>query len=90
MNGEIRALDAKLSGKIDGMEAKMDGEFKTVHSEIRRLDEKIDGLDKRMDIARRLVAAEGKVRELESRKQSSLKIYHSPFMLTTPMSGYVG
>ena len=46
LKGEIKALDARLGG----FEAKVEGEFNAVHTEIRRLDEKIDGLDKRMDV----------------------------------------
>lgn len=45
LKGEIRALDARLGG----FESKVEGEFKSVHSEIRRLDEKTDSSDKRLE-----------------------------------------
>jgi hypothetical protein len=35
---------SELKGEIKATNAKIDGEFKVVHSEIRRLDQKIDGL----------------------------------------------
>ena len=72
VRGDIRALDGKLTGRIDGLEgkiggleAKMDAEFRSVHSEIKRLDERVDGLDKRMALAQRLTTVEAKVRDLE-------------------------
>ena len=74
LKGEIKALDAKLGG----LESKVEGEFRAVHSEIRRLDEKansnskrleekVDALDKRMDVTQRVAVIEEKMRELESR-----------------------
>jgi hypothetical protein len=59
---------SELKGEVKAINARLDGEFKAVHSEIRRLDEKIDGLDKRMDVVQRLAVVEGKVQELESRR----------------------
>jgi len=50
VKGELKAVNAR----IDGLEGKMDGEFKAVHSEIRRVDQKIDSLEKRMDVTQRL------------------------------------
>jgi len=44
IKGEITALDARL----EGFEAKVDGEFRAVHSEISRLDEKIDSVDAKL------------------------------------------
>jgi hypothetical protein len=58
---------SELKGEVKAINARLDGEFKAVHSEIRRLDEKIDSLDKRMDVVQRLAVVEGKVQELESR-----------------------
>jgi len=58
---------SELKGEVKAINARLEGEFKAVHSEIRRLDEKIDSLDKRMDVVQRLAVVEGKVQELESR-----------------------
>ena len=41
VKGGLKAVNAR----IDGLEWKMDGEFKAVHSEISRLDQKIDSVD---------------------------------------------
>ena len=64
------------------MNARMDGEFRAVHSEINRVEgklsteitgveetlgTKIDELDKRMDVAQRLVKVEEQLKELQSR-----------------------
>lgn len=38
---------SELKGDIKAMDARMEGEFKVVHSEIKRLDQKIDGVDQR-------------------------------------------
>jgi hypothetical protein len=57
-----------LKGEIKALGVRTEGEFKIVHSEIKRLDEKIDGLDKRMDITQRLVVVEGRVHELQAKK----------------------
>ncbi len=59
---------SELKGEVKAINARMDGEFRAVHSEIKRLDQKIDGLDKRMEVMQRLAVVEGKVQELESRK----------------------
>ncbi len=48
-----------INARFDGLEGKIDGEFKAVRSEITRLDQEIDSVDKRMDAARRLVVVEG-------------------------------
>lgn len=67
----------ELKGGIKELDAKADGEFKVMHSEIRRLDEKIDlsnmrlegridALDKRMDVTQRAAVVEEKMRELEA------------------------
>lgn len=69
----------ELKGEIKALDAKVDGEFKAMHSEIRRLDEKIDlsnrrlegkidALDKRMDVTQRVAVIEEKIREFEARK----------------------
>ncbi len=59
---------SELKGEVRAVNARIDGEFKAVHSEIGRLEEKIDGLDKRMDVVQRLAVVEGKVQELETRR----------------------
>ncbi len=58
----------EVKGEVKAVNARMDGEFRAVHSEIMRLNEKIEALDKRMDFAQRLAVVEGKVNELEARK----------------------
>ena len=69
----------ELKGEIKALDAKVDGEFKAMHSEIRRLDEKIDlsnkrlegkidALDKRMDVTQRVAVIEEKIREFEAKK----------------------
>jgi peptidoglycan hydrolase CwlO-like protein len=74
LKGEIKALDAKLGG----LDSKVEGEFRAVHSEVKRLDEKIDSsskrleqkidsLDKRMEVTQRIAVIEEKVRELEAK-----------------------
>jgi Skp family chaperone for outer membrane proteins len=64
VKGELKAMNAR----INGPEGKMEGEFKAVHSEIRRveekLDTKIDELDKRLDVTQRLAVVEEQVKEL--------------------------
>ena len=57
----------ELKGEIRALDARVEGEFKAVHSEIRRLDEKIDSIDKRMDVTQRVAVIEEKMRELESK-----------------------
>ena len=57
----------ELKGEIKTLDANVEGEFKAVHSGIRRLDEKIDGLDKRMDMTQRVAVIEEKMRELETK-----------------------
>ncbi len=59
---------SEVKGELKAMNARMGGEFKAVHSEIRRLDQKIDSVDKRLDVAQRLAVIEGKVHELEARR----------------------
>ena len=39
---------SELKGEVRATNARMDGEFKAVHSEFRRLDQKIDGVDERL------------------------------------------
>jgi hypothetical protein len=68
MRGEMKALNARFTARINGLGARMYAEFGTVHSEINGLDRKVDALDKRMHITERLDAAEAKVRELEARR----------------------
>jgi hypothetical protein len=67
VKGELKAMNARISG----LEGKMEGEFKAVHSEIRRVEEKLgtkmDGLDKRMDVTQRLAVVEEQVKELLAR-----------------------
>ena len=57
----------------------MEGEFKSIHSEIQRIDQKIDSvekrletridaLDKRMDVTQRVAVIEEKTRGFEARK----------------------
>lgn len=50
----MKAIDARF----DGLEGKIDEEFKAVRSEITRLDQEIDSVDKRIDAARRLAVVE--------------------------------
>ena len=45
LKGEIKALAAR----VGGFESKVEGEFRAVHSEIKRVDEKIESSDKRLD-----------------------------------------
>ncbi len=56
---------SELKGEVKAIIGRMDGEFRAVHSEIRRIDQKIDGLDRRMEVVQRLAVVEGKVQELE-------------------------
>jgi len=60
----------EIKGELRAMNARMDGEFKAVHSEIRRAEEvlgvKIDGLEKRMDVTQRLAVVEEQLKELRS------------------------
>lgn len=75
LNGEIKALDAR----VGGFESKVEGEFKAAQSKMRRLDEKIDsldkrletkidGLDKRMEVTQRVAVIEQRMRELETKR----------------------
>ena len=49
----------------------MEGEFKVVHSEIKRVEEtlgkKIDELDRRMDVTQRVTAVEEQLKELRAK-----------------------
>jgi flagellar capping protein FliD len=60
-------LDQKLTAKIDGLEGMMQGEFKAMHTEIKRLDGKIDALDKRTDVTQRLAVVEEQFKELRAK-----------------------
>jgi hypothetical protein len=68
VKGELKAMNAR----INGLEGKMEGEFKAVHSEIKRVEEKlgtkIDELGKRLDVTQRLAVVEEQVKEILSRK----------------------
>jgi predicted transcriptional regulator with HTH domain len=61
----------EVKGELKAMNARMEGDFKVLHSEIMRVEEtlgtKIDELDKRMDVTRRLAAVEEQVRELRAK-----------------------
>jgi len=67
LTSRIDSLDQKLTSRIDGFEGRMDAEFKTVHIEIRRLDDKIDALDKRTDVTQRLAVVEEQLKELRAK-----------------------
>jgi chromosome segregation ATPase len=67
VNAKIDGLDQKLATRIDGLEGKMQSEFKTVHTEIKRLDDKIDALDKRTDLTQRLAVVEEQFKELRAK-----------------------
>ncbi len=69
----------ELKGGLKAMNARIDGEFKSLHSEIARIDEKIDSVDKRleskidalgkrMDVTQRVAVTEEKIRGFEARK----------------------
>ena len=62
---------SKMKGELKAMNAKMDGEFRVVHSEIKRVEEtmstKISELDRRMDVTRRLAAVEEQLKELRAK-----------------------
>ncbi len=40
---------SELKGEVKATNARMDGEFKAVHSEFKRLDQRIDGVEQRID-----------------------------------------
>jgi tetrahydromethanopterin S-methyltransferase subunit G len=67
VKGELKTINARM----DGFEGKMEGEFKAVHSEIKKVEEKlgtsIDELDKRLDVTQRLAVVEEQVKELLAR-----------------------
>jgi DNA repair exonuclease SbcCD ATPase subunit len=78
LKGELKAVDAR----IGGLEGKMDGQFKAVHSDIQRVEEKlsteiqrveeklstkVDELDKRMDMTQRLAVVEEQLKELRAK-----------------------
>jgi len=62
---------SEVKGELKAMNGRIDGEFKAVHSEIRRVEEKlgtkIDELDKRLDVTQRLAVVEEQVKELLAR-----------------------
>ena len=62
---------SEMKGELKAMNAKMDGEFRVVHSEIKRVEEtmstKINELDRGMDVTRRLAAVEEQLKELRAR-----------------------
>ncbi len=59
---------SELKGELKALNARMDGEFTAVHSEIRRVEEKlgtkIDELDMRMDVTRRLAKVEEQLKAI--------------------------
>ena len=67
LTAKIEGLDQKLTSRIDGLEGRMESEFKTVHTEIGRLDDKIDALDKRTDVTQRLAVVEEQLKELRAK-----------------------
>jgi hypothetical protein len=67
VNVRIDGLDQKLSERIDGLQGRIEVEFKMVHTEIKRLDERIDSLDRRTDLTQRLATVEEQVRELRAK-----------------------
>jgi uncharacterized protein YqgV (UPF0045/DUF77 family) len=69
----------ELKGDLKAMNARFEGEFRSIHSEIQRIGEKIDSvderleakidaLDKRMDVAQRVAVIEEKIRGFEAKK----------------------
>lgn len=60
-----------VKGELKAINARIDGEFKVVHSEIKRVKEmlgtKIDELDRRMDVTQRLAAVEEQLKELRAK-----------------------
>ena len=68
-----------LKGELKAMDAKMDAEFRVVHSELGSLDQKLsqridgtnrrlDDSDKKLDVVQRVAVLEAKVQELQSKK----------------------
>ncbi len=62
---------SEVRGELKAMNARIDGEFRVVHSEIKRVEEmlgaKIDELDRRMDVTQRLAAVEEQLKELRAK-----------------------
>jgi hypothetical protein len=69
---------SSIEGELKGLRGDVEGEFKAIHSENRRLDEKIgsfrnealtkfDSLEKRFDFAKEFGILQAKVTELEAR-----------------------
>lgn len=62
---------SELKGELKAMNARIEGEFKVVHSEIKRVEEtlgtKIDELDRRVDVTQRLAAVEEQLKELRAK-----------------------
>ncbi|MDV3278730.1 MAG: hypothetical protein LYZ69_09765 [Nitrososphaerales archaeon] len=62
---------SEVKGELKAINARMDGEFKVVHSEIKRVEQtlgtKIDELDRRMDVTQRLAAVEEQLKELRAK-----------------------
>lgn len=62
---------SEVKGELKAIDVRLDGEFKVLHSEIKRVEEtlgtKIDEVDKRMDVTRRLAAVEEQLKELRAR-----------------------
>jgi len=62
---------SEMKGELKAINAKIDGEFRVVHSEIKRVEEtlgtKIDDLDRNMDVTLRLATVEEQLKELRSK-----------------------
>lgn len=62
---------SEMKGELKAINARMDGEFRVVHSEIKRVEEtlgtKIDDLDRNMDVTRRLATVEEQLKELRAK-----------------------
>jgi hypothetical protein len=67
LEAKMDGLDQKLTVTIVGLEGRMQGEFRTLHAEIKRLDDKIDALDKRTDVTQRLAVVEEQFKELRAK-----------------------
>lgn len=62
---------SEVKAELKATNARIEGEFKVVHSEIKRVEEtlgtKIDELNKRMDVTQRLAAMEEQLKELRAK-----------------------
>lgn len=67
-NAKIDSPGSEVRGELKAFRVGVEGEFKSVHSELRRLDGRIDGIEKRLDLSERVITLEAEGKALKGGK----------------------